>query len=246
VTYTPEDGYYGFSKVVVGGVDPGGGGGSSGGGGGEVITYPSAEGITFGTEAVTEEVETGNFIYGDAPPLPAIPDDPEYPYKALSFYNNTYQVNVFAAPPGEAFYYEQPGYANYTEFKDFPVGTKTTSIYLTLTNQELTWTWSRSTSTTVNAHSTITIYGDLVWCNFPVPFEDETVEYGEAVPETGMVTTDQPLDRDESYLISGEDLNSIIGIAQKVTGTTKPMTVEEATKALTDYGVRPSAEEEGF
>ena len=237
VTYTPEEGYYGFSKVVVGGVDPGGGGGGSGGGGGEVITYPSADGITFGTEPITEEVETGNFIYGDivAPPLP----DPECPYVLMYKSMYTY-ARCYSNIPGTAG--ERNGGGG--SFYNFPIGTTIKEYYTTGNG----WKQTGPTGTTTSSTSTDTIYSPIVWGNFipPKVYGNLGYEPMDATPETENVTTDQPLDRDESYLISGEDLNSIIGIAQKVTGTTKPMTVEEATKALTDYGVRPSAEKEGF
>lgn len=243
VTYTPEEGYYGFSKVVVGGVDPGGGGGGSGGGGGEVITYPSADGITFGTEAITEEVETGRTIYGTAH-VPHFPGDNDYPYYLLYQRGNYYHMECYEHAPSEI---SKESYGYYVFFSEEYTGYRDWQIFTNLSGG-FGDTWESKSGGGLYPTSVHQIYAEpILWTNFTVTYSDGAVEeFGEPEPETETVTTDQPLDRDESYLISGEDLNSIIGIAQKVTGTTKPMTVEEATKALTDYGVRPSAEEEGF
>lgn len=245
VTYTPEDGYYGFSKVVVGGVDPGGGGGGSGGGGGEVITYPSADGITFGTEPITEEVETGLHIYGTTPVIP-FPGDEEHPYyllyeSGMYYYMECYEHAPYELSPFGGGYYVFFS-EDYTAFKTWRTENYEVGV------ADYKYEWKPDGGGGMYPTSNHAVYSDkILWTNFPVTYSDGTTEeFGEPVPETETVISDKPLDRDESYLISGDDLNSIIGIAQKVTGTTNPMTVEEATKALTDYGVRPSAEEEGF
>lgn len=240
VTYTPEEGYYGFSKVVVGGVDLGGGGGGSGGGGGEVITYPSADGITFGTEPITEEVETGLHIYGTTPIIP-FPGDEDYPYYLLYQRGMYYYMECYEHIP---YYVSGAAYNWVVKFSEEYTGYREWKTHYNNTSDA----WEASIGGGMYPESTHTIWAEsILWTNFPLKYYDGTIEeFGEPVPETETVISDKPLERDESYLISGDDLNSIIGIAQKVTGTTNPMTVEEATKALEDYGVRPSAEKEGF
>lgn len=58
---------------------------------------------------------------------------------------------------------------------------------------------------------------------------------GDPIPEIETTTTTTPVEVEDSYTISGESLNSIIAAAQKITGTTEPMTVAQATKVLEDY-----------
>lgn len=236
-TIRPSEGYYGIGSIVVEAMDdPGSGGGDGGGGsgGGEVITYPSADGITFGTETITEEVETGNYLYGDivAPPLP----NPEYPYVVIT----TNDAGTFAY----AFCYTNaPTTVTINEdsiILRFPHGTeygKWESRYGGEWHAQISGGITRDV-----------LFQPIVWWNFTAydEYGEVAMESMDSRPETETVTYEQTVERDESYLIGGDTLNSIVGIAQKVTGNTGPMTVEEATKALTDYGVRPSAEEEGF
>lgn len=63
------------------------------------------------------------------------------------------------------------------------------------------------------------------------------------VPEMtgGMVAN--PLDRNETYTIEGNSLNALVGAAQKVVGSTEPMTPTQAATALEDYYNQPKAEE---
>ena len=52
----------------------------------------------------------------------------------------------------------------------------------------------------------------------------------------------QPADRNETYTIDGNTLNSVIGAAQKVTGNKNPMTPEQAAQALDSYQTNAAEE----
>lgn len=221
-TITPPEGYYGFSKIIVGAVDYSGDGGGGGGDGGDVGTYPSSSGISFGTETITEEVETGNYNYGDYT-LSAIPSEGAYPYSMIYIDDNAIGMISTSIRPT---YHGKTGDIIHLSF-----------------DSKYNWaSYSHGDYTGWELHA----YGTsepnaseyrIIWANFPITdIDGETVlEFAEPTPEKETVTHEQPVEREESYLIGGEDLNSIISMAQKITGTTDPMTVEEATKALEKY-----------
>lgn len=239
-TITPdtEDGYIGFSKITVEAVeyDDSGGGGSGGGGSGdgEITTYPSASGITFGTETITEEVETGLSTYGAVSVL-SFPGDPDYPYYLLYRRGNDYHMECYEHIPsyvsGSAYSWIVKFTEEYTGYREWTTPCTADGVCYP------DGTWEADSGGGMYPSSTHTIWTEaFLWSNFPLKYYDGRVEeYGEPVPETETVTYEQTVGRDESYLIGGEDLNSIISIAQKITGTSDPMTVEEATQALDEY-----------
>lgn len=235
---TPDEGYLGFSKIIVEAVeeDSGGTGGTGGGGtgGGEVITYPSADGITFGTETITEEVETGRTVYGTTPVV-SFPGDEDYPYYLLYQRGMYYYMECYEHIPS---YVSGQAYNWIVKFAEEYTGYRAWKIYTGATAD--VWTVDRGGG--MYSTSTHTIWPEsILWTNFPLKYYDGTVEeFGEPVPETETVTYEQPLDREESYLIAGEDLCSIVGAAQKITGRTDPMTVDEATQVLGEYYANPA------
>jgi hypothetical protein len=249
VTYTPEEGYYGFSKVVVGGVDFGGGdgGGGSGGGGGEDITIPpSAADVNFGYELVDgeEEVPSGYLIYTDAggnkhrfKSYPVV-----YPYHYM--YLDTYGeiINLWQT---ELPMLIKDGYYDVVHNAEGKY-VKYSYTYSDETDEE-TWILEES-SVSDNPFSQPPIC-NWNWQNHDIYTQSGRLFGSADAPltvETEPAKVEKAVEVEEEYTVSGESINDLISIAQKITGGTDPMTFEEATNALTEYGVRPSAEEESF
>lgn len=56
----------------------------------------------------------------------------------------------------------------------------------------------------------------------------------------------KPVERDEVYTVAGDTLNSLVGMAQRVTGSQEPMTPDQAADALEEFYAQPTAEELRF
>lgn len=76
---------------------------------------------------------------------------------------------------------------------------------------------------------------EIVWTSHPISDSTtgETAINGSNPPKAD--TESSPGAYDDEYIISGESVNSLIAAAQKITGTTDRMTVEEATRVLEEY-----------
>lgn len=235
-TIYPDEGYYGFSKVIVGAVDSGGDSGSGGTGGGDSggdsdggTDYPSAEDTTFGTEEGEGEIPTGMCLY-------YMTERDTTPTKAPALPAGGYGI-MFAFNSGGV---------NTVEYYSSPIPWQKTGIYTILSGGEKiaavyhyypdeenqTWVhvrddyanWS-SLGLEWTSHN-ILKYGDGTIADYASP---------QPVPETTTGTGQIPVDREETYTVSGDTLNGLVGAAQTVTGAEEPMTLENATNALKVY-----------
>ena len=231
VTYNPEEGYYGFSKVVVGGVDFGGGGGS---GGGEVIeSYPDAEVTTFGSDFVTAPILTGRsyFTYsGKTHYIPAIPTDvlEDYPY-CFILYNSNNQS-------GSNLVEEYQLYCNSKQWVRsgtiMDVGSCVQYRYLIYgegSENESDAGWVYIKKWTSDFHLSV----GIAWSNYDVVSDTGGIyKAGSAlIPETEEGIIAQPVEREEIYTISGDTLNAIATAVQQLTGYAL-MTPSEMAAAL--------------
>jgi hypothetical protein len=231
-TFTPSEGYYGIGSIVVEAMDDPGSGDGGGGGGGEgedPEVIPNAGGTHFGNETVTEEVETGNYHYGDYT-LPGIPNSGSYPYSVIHR-QDTGEIAMIS-------YSLKPVYVRTESNGHITIRIPEGYKYMHYKRTAEDWrVYSYGSDTTESGnHATY----DIIWANFSLENSDgETaLEFAEPTPETETVTTTRPVDYEDKYVIGGESLNDLISIAQKITGTTESMTVEEATKVLEDYYAR--------
>lgn len=242
IVITPSDeeqiikpeGHYGFYKITVEAVeDSGGTGGGTGGEGGEGgESYGSAENVTFGneyeeTEKVFMDYSTGGY---NVPEMPAMPAGA---YQALC--ENSSNDNIYyavlspiqMAVTGNGYYI-------------FPaeMDTELTVYEIDLAGSKA---WTLILQRTVE-----TVYDgfykfdyNCVWTNADIMVFASDSIYKKASPpatqrtETTIVVT--PVEREETYTIGGDTLNSLVGIAQQVTGSKEPLTPEEATEILDQY-----------
>lgn len=89
---------------------------------------------------------------------------------------------------------------------------------------------------------------DLTWNSHDLKDmngEDVTAEKSDdPIPEmtsTGEPTL-TPVEREGTYSVDGDTMNGLVGAAQKVTGSTTPLSPTEATAALDDYMANPAEE----
>lgn len=247
----PDEGFYGFSKITVGGVDFGGG---SGGG-----YLPDADNSGFGDNYVPEEdggeVNTGNFFYGTSDTaFPAIPNYPETPYAVVYTQDWTHYegselvksertlVTLTAGPlayKGKPAGYECSfGYR--ASFLEQPGVHPNDRIYRRFMADSGGW---KFLSETINNH----IYAkEFLWANHTITLDDEVTVWRpgtDPVPETRPGTQAVPAEYAEAYEISGASAYSLMSATQKITGITEPMTPTQAANALVDYYNQPKAEE---
>ena len=224
-TITPPSGVYGFSKVIVEAVEDsgtGGGGGTPGEGGeggedGDQIH--SGDFVGFGNEYVEEEVETGMYQYPSGftvPPLPAIPGGG---YKILIQRSS----NVYRAFVADGAF-SRNGY--YLSTATWPI-----KIYGYTVDESADWEYIGEDYTEIGLSS----YGPLVWTSHDIGGNWPMAASGSPTPETVTTIVKKPVEYDAEYKISGESLNNIITLAQDVTGTKEPMTLDEAYAALDKY-----------
>lgn len=117
------------------------------------------------------------------------------------------------------------------------------TIYEVDANAENTW---NAIGTTGGGAYPVGSY-TLVWSSHDMM--DMTGQYvtrsksDDPIPEmaSGVVIT--PVERTETYAVAGNTMNDLVSAAQKVTGSTIPLTPDEATNALVDYYNQPKAEE---
>lgn len=66
------------------------------------------------------------------------------------------------------------------------------------------------------------------------------------IAETKTEMVGNPVERNETYTIDGNTMNSLVSTAQKITGSQNPLTPDQATNALEEYYNQPRAEELTF
>lgn len=87
---------------------------------------------------------------------------------------------------------------------------------------------------------------DLTWNNHDL--KDMNGEYvtegesGDPIPEMTDGKAPTPVERNGTYSVDGSTMNGLVSSAQKVTGSTTPLSPTEATAALDDYMANPAEE----
>lgn len=239
----PNNGYCGFSKIIVDAVEDSGssgGGDDSGGGSGgwdDIVIPPSAGDVSFGFEMVedeNEEVPTGYLIHIDAvggvTRFKSYPVEYQYQY-IISSSNDTamymYQTQLPMVSFDGTSWDGQRTSASYVRY-DYDFETET-------------WTptaWGSSDKVFIRTHA------HWVWYSHDVYYiEAGTLASPASEPfivETEPALVEKPVEVEEEYTVSGESVNNLVALAQKVTGTTEPMTIDEATQVLDEYYANPA------
>lgn len=221
------EGHYGFYKITVEAVESSGTGGGGtpgeGEGGEDGDQILSGDYVGFGNEYVEEEVATGFGVYrygsGDVHSFEA-PAPPTDGYCVIRDFKTPSFCYVTSAP-----------LESYNGSALQPTDGSPITVYEWNANSGAV-SWEQTGTRTVIYTSYVT------WNNYDIYHEQGYVIIPKCpdFEETVITTTvKKPVEYDAEYKISGESLNNIITLAQDVTGTTEPMTLDEAYAALDKY-----------
>lgn len=83
---------------------------------------------------------------------------------------------------------------------------------------------------------------DRVWNSHDIKDENGTVTYPKSDDPIPEMSNHIPVERNGTYSVDGNTMNGLVGAAQKVTGSTTPLSPTEATSALDDYMANPAEE----
>jgi hypothetical protein len=84
---------------------------------------------------------------------------------------------------------------------------------------------------------------DLTWNNHDLKdMNGENVTEGQSGDPIPEMSNHIPVERNGTYSVDGNTMNGLVGAAQKVTGSTTPLSPTEATSALDDYMANPAEE----
>lgn len=229
-TITPSEGYYGFSKIVVEAVDEDdGSGGTGGGSSGE--SYPDAESTTFGYEYSEQPIPTGYYYYGTCEtPLLEFPEGPG---------NTPYCTLMTSSSGGFALYYTSTPFvsSSSTFWAKEVEGVKRYGVRYECSEANKTWElvkeYTNGSVGPINGAPRNWFYNNYAVYKYASTEIVKEICAGK-VPETvnGVVAT--PVPREETYSISGDTLNDLIGKVQQITGGDL-RTPSEAASALSQY-----------
>jgi hypothetical protein len=239
-TFVPGEGIYGFSKVVLDAVDDSGGGDyPGGGGGGDYPSYddiPNADDAYFGSEYVEEETPTGLYDYINTyGQHTVVPYAPSHPYIAiLADVESGNQVQA-ATCYGASVPFE------YNNFHYHAGGTAISVYEYDPVSGNTQW---------IPASAVEVFHRNPRWNNHDIrntangyPGSLSNGQDHDPVPYMEMTEVEKPLEYEDTYTISGGSVSDIVTLAQKITGTKEPMTVEQATAVLDEFYKQPKAEE---
>lgn len=84
---------------------------------------------------------------------------------------------------------------------------------------------------------------DLTWNNHDLmDMNGENITEGQSGDPIPEMSNHIPVERNGTYSVDGSTMNGLVGAAQKVTGSTTPLSPTEATSALDDYMANPAEE----
>ena len=230
----PDEGYYGFSKITVGGVDFSGSGGS--GGGSIEDQYTRLEDAALTYEETIVEVPTGKYKFGS---LTAYAYPVTYPYQ-------------YIGKAGDGSYYvvqtNVPLTIGSNDLNQLGLWPNTYPCSYTSHRYDAeNEVWELYSSGTINsgklgtgAASTLGAVGvggdSSTWANYPVLTYDGIVCCGNepAVPETNATYTYAPSSPESMYTVDGDTVTSLGATVYQITGV-QATTTQEMIDALYFY-----------